>query len=368
MTGTAVVETHALTRDFGAGEDVLRALDGVDLRVDKGEVVGLLGHNGAGKTTAVRLLNGVLAPTSGSAKVLGLDPAKDGPALRARTGVLTETPALDDRLAANDTLILFGQMYGLERNAATARAGELLKRFGLADRAGDKVGGYSKGMRQRLALARTLLHDPELLFLDEPTAGLDPVAAREVHERIAYLATAEGRSVVLCTHDLQEAQRLCDRVVLLQRGRVVAQGRPAELARGVASRRPARIVVEPSQWEPALALAGPGALAGSDAGEIVVTQASRDDLADLVKSLVTNDVRVFAVVPAETTLEDVYFALMGEGTAGATAGATVGAAGTAYEGVEAVSASGGGTPDASRAPRASDGEGEAGTRRGPERP
>ncbi|MFO7547011.1 MAG: ABC transporter ATP-binding protein [Trueperaceae bacterium] len=316
MAGTAVVATHALTRDFGVGEDALRALDAVDLRVEKGEVVGLLGHNGAGKTTAVRLLNGVLTPSSGSATVLGLDPAKDGPALRARTGVLTETPALDDRLSANDTLILFGQMYGLERSLATARAAELLERFGLEDRARDKVGSYSKGMRQRLALARTLLHDPELLFLDEPTAGLDPVAAREVHERITRLATAEGRSVVLCTHDLQEAQRLCDRVVLLQRGRVVAQGSPAELARGVASRRSARIDVEPSQLGTALALVGPGARAGSEAGEIVLAHASRDALADLVRSLVTNDVRVFAVVPTETTLEDVYFALMEAGTPG----------------------------------------------------
>jgi len=327
MTSAVVVETLALTRDFGVGAGALRALDGVDLRVDRGEVVGLLGHNGAGKTTAVRLLNGVLRPTSGSATVLGLDPVKDGPALRARTGVLTETPALDDRLAANDTLILFGQMYGLERNAATVRAADLLERFGLADRAGDKVGGYSKGMRQRLALARTLLHDPELLFLDEPTAGLDPVAAREVHERITHLATAEGRSVVLCTHDLPEAQRLCDRVVLLQRGRVVAQGRPADLARGVASRRPARIDVEPSQREAALALAGPEARAGSEAGEIVVPHASRDALADLVRSLVTNGVRVFAAVPAETTLEDVYFALMGE--AAASGVGTAGGGGTA---------------------------------------
>lgn len=317
VSTTTIVETRALTRVFGEAGTELRALDAVDLRVAQGEVVGLLGHNGAGKTTAVRLLNGVLAPSAGSAKVFGLDPAVDGPAVRARTGVLTETPALDDRLSASATLALFGQMYGLAQDVAIARAAELLERFGLEARASDKVGTFSKGMRQRLALARTLLHDPELLFLDEPTAGLDPVAAREVQDRIGRLARTEGRTVLLCTHDLREAQRLCDRVVLLQRGSVVAQGSPADLARDVAPERPARIEVPPPDRETALRLAGPTAEPGTEAGEVVLPHASQGAIADLVRRLVTSGVPVFAVVPAETTQEDVYFALMGAGGKGA---------------------------------------------------
>lgn len=312
MTREAAVETRALTRDFGRVDEAVRAVDALDLQVGAGEVVGLLGHNGAGKTTTVRLLNGILAPTSGSARVLGLDPAVDGAAVRARTGVLTETPALDDRLDARTTLSFHGRMFGLTRTEADARADALLETFGLAERADDRVGSYSKGMRQRLALARTLLHDPQLLFLNEPTAGLDPVATREVHEHVAQLARRQGRSVVLCTHNLWEAQRLCDRVVLLRRGRVVAQGTPAELARGVEPRRTARLEVGAKQRAAALTLAGPNARAGDGSGEVVLTHAAPQALAALVARLVRAEIEVFAVVPAETTLEDVYFAWMGE--------------------------------------------------------
>src|SRR5688500_3620141 len=167
-----VIQTSSLSRRFGEKN----AVDQLTLEVRAGEIFGFLGHNGAGKTTTVRLLNGVLEPSSGGARVLGLDPQTDGPALRAQTGVLTETPSLDERLTARENLAIYAELYNGPRPDVSARVQSLLEEFEWADRADDKVGGYSKGMKQRLALARALLHKPAVLFLDEPTAALDPVA------------------------------------------------------------------------------------------------------------------------------------------------------------------------------------------------
>ncbi len=167
---TSVISINQLTRRFK--ETV--AVDSLSLEVHAGEIFGFLGHNGAGKTTTVRLLNGVIEPTSGSMRVLGLDPQVNGPALRARTGVLTETPSLDERLTAWDNLGIYADLYSVPKAAVKGRVHELLAEFELADRAQEKVSGYSKGMKQRLALARALLHKPELIFLDEATSGLDP--------------------------------------------------------------------------------------------------------------------------------------------------------------------------------------------------
>jgi ABC-2 type transport system ATP-binding protein len=162
---TSVISINQLTRQFK--ETV--AVDGLSLEVHAGEIFGFLGHNGAGKTTTVRLLNGVIEATSGSMRVLGLDPQVDGPKLRARTGVLTETPSMDERLTAWDNLSIYADLYGVPRAEVRTRINDLLTEFDLADRAQEKVGGYSKGMKQRLALARSLLHKPELIFLDEAT-------------------------------------------------------------------------------------------------------------------------------------------------------------------------------------------------------
>jgi len=183
-----VIQISAISRRFGEKN----AVDHLTLDVQAGEIFGFLGHNGAGKTTTVRLLNGVLEPISGNARVLGLDPQTEGPALRARTGVLTETPSLDERLTARDNLSFYADLYNVPRADVPGRVNSLLTEFELADRAGEKVGGYSKGMKQRLALARALLHKPEVLFLDEPTAALDPVAARHVHALVENLARRES--------------------------------------------------------------------------------------------------------------------------------------------------------------------------------
>jgi ABC-2 type transport system ATP-binding protein len=274
-------------------------------------VFGFLGHNGAGKTTTVRMLNGVLAASGGRARVLGLDPAVDGPALRARTGVLTETPSLDERLTGRDNLAIYADMYSVPRDQVNGRVQALLESLDLAERAEEKVSNYSRGMKQRLALARALVHSPQILFLDEPTAALDPVAARHVHQMVAALSGDEGRTVFLCTHNLTEAQKLCDRVVVLAHGRVLALGRPADLARRLGRHR-LEIEAEPlAMAQQVLAAAGLGEVVLSD-GKLSFTGTGREEVPALVAALVAAGVRVYQVTPEEPSLEDVYFSLQGE--------------------------------------------------------
>ncbi len=302
-----VILTERLTRRFGE----IVAVDELSLEVRRGEVFGFLGHNGAGKTTTVRLLNGVLTPSAGRARVLGLDPLADGPALRRQTGVLTETPSLDERLSARVNLSLYADLYGVPKAAVKQRVTELLAAFDLTERADDKVGEFSKGMKQRLALARTMLHEPSLIFLDEPTAALDPLAARQVHEMILRTAQ-EGRTVFINTHNLVEAQRLCDRVGVMEHGRLVALGTPHELARRLVRNLSVEFEVAPASVPHAVqALAVmPGiARAGQRSGIVVVSGAERATIPDLIAALVAAGVRIYQVTAQEPTLEDVYFAL-----------------------------------------------------------
>jgi ABC-2 type transport system ATP-binding protein len=309
---TPVIQTSSLSRRFGE----THAVDQLSLEVQAGEIFGVLGHNGAGKTTTVRLLNGVIEPTSGGARVLGHDSQTEGPALRARTGVLTETPSLDERLSARDNLTIYADLYGYPRERVTERVDSLLAEFELADRAAEKVGGYSKGMKQRLALARALLHEPELLFLDEPTSGLDPLAARHVHTLVENLARREGRTVFLCTHNLVEAQRLCDRVAVIERGRLLALGTPAGLTRRYVKRLDVELEVDPAQAGAALqALRDtPQLVVGAPKQEkeiILVTLPGYDAIPELLSTLVHKDFRIYRLAPREANLEEVYFALHG---------------------------------------------------------
>jgi ABC-2 type transport system ATP-binding protein len=305
--GHAVIQTEQLTRAFGTHI----AVNDLSLEVNSGEIFGFLGHNGAGKTTTVRLLNGLLEPTSGKASILGLDPMTQGPQLRARTGVLTETPSLDDRLTAFENLAMFAAIYGLPKSVARARIADLLTIFGLEDRAKERVAGFSKGMKQRLALARALVHQPDLIFLDEPASGLDPVVTRHLHDLILHLSRNEGRTIFLCTHNLDEAQKLCQRVAVLQHGRLMALGTPSQLARDIVAEIRVKVEIDPDQVPLATRVFARFTSASPtvDASGVAVSGVLRDEIPEVVASLVAEGVRIYRVDHDEPTLEDVYFAL-----------------------------------------------------------
>jgi ABC-2 type transport system ATP-binding protein len=308
MNEQPIILLRDLTRRFG---DVM-AVDHLTLEVYSGEVFGFLGHNGAGKTTTVRLLNGVLASSAGTARVLGMSPIEEGPQLRQHTGVLTETPSLDERLTGHENLTIYADLYGVPPGDVAERVHTLLEMFELDERADEKVGGYSKGMKQRLALARALVHRPTLLFLDEPTSGLDPVATRRVHELITRLSQEEGSTVFMCTHNMAEAQKLCDRVAVLEHGRLVALGTPAELARQVGRSQRLEIEVDPQGMARAVEILkdAPGTSGLSQDGDVITLQgADREAVPDLVAGLAEAGVRVYRVSPQEPALEDIYFAL-----------------------------------------------------------
>jgi len=305
---TLAIEVYHLSRTFGA----FQAVDDLNFEVREGEVFGVLGPNGAGKTTTVRLLNGVLAPTSGSARVLGYDPVTQGSEVRSRTGVLTETPSLSERLSARDNLSLFGAMYGVPESELMSRVDRTLALMDLSERADDLAGTYSKGMKQRLAIARALVHEPALLFLDEPTSGLDPESSQAVTDLIATLAHQEGRTVFLATHNLAQAERLCDRVALFNHGRILAMGTREELARRLGSGH--RLEVELFAPFPDEALERVSQVPGvSDLKAEVRTLEARveqpERIADVVAVLSGSGARIRRVEPHEPTLSEIYFAL-----------------------------------------------------------
>lgn len=221
-----MIRTQDLSKRFG---DFL-AVDGVTLTVGAGEVLALLGPNGAGKTTTVRMLTSVLRPTAGGARVAGYDVVAQPEKVRASVGVLTEHHGIYNRMPAAEYLDFFGELYGLDRVQRRRRREALLEQFGLAEAAHRRVGEFSKGMRQKLALARALVHDPPVLLLDEPTSAMDPASARLVRDAIKALRSAE-RAIIICTHNLVEAEELADKIAIIRRGRIIVQGTPAELKR-----------------------------------------------------------------------------------------------------------------------------------------
>ena len=308
MTNQTVIETKGLSRHFGT----VTAVDQLDLTITRGEIFGFLGHNGAGKTTTIRLLNGVLAPSAGMARVLGMDPVVDGPQLRRHTGVLTETPSLDDRLTGRENLRIYADLFDVPIAKVASRVDELLGIFELTERASERVGGYSKGMRQRLALARALLHEPELIFLDEPTAGLDPVATRHVHQLITRLSREQGRTLFLCTHNLEEAQQLCDRVGVMEHGRLLASGTPAELIRQTYKLLSLDLEVAAADLPLALEQLGRYStlqLQTLNHEQIHVHGIARETIPELISVLSVAGVHIYRVNPREPSLADVYFAL-----------------------------------------------------------
>jgi len=303
----SVIRTENLGRDFKA----VTALDGLDLEVPPGIVFGFLGPNGAGKTTTIRLLLGLLEPTRGRAEVLGCDVASHGADVRALSGALLEQSGLYERLSAQDNLEYYGRIWHLSEADRRARSRELLTHFGLWDRRAEQAGLWSRGMKQKLAVARALLHRPRLVFLDEPTAGLDPVAAASLRDDLAGLAAREGTTVFLTTHNLDEAERLCRRVAIIRAGRLLAEGPVEELKRGPAA--PATDV-RGGGFSPAL-LGRVGALAGVDRfeavdGRLTIFWKEAADTPALLRALVEGGAAVDELTARKATFEDAFLKLV----------------------------------------------------------
>ena len=302
----SVISAHSVVRSFGD----TRAVDGLDLEIPTGSVTVLLGPNGAGKTTVVRLLTGALAPDAGEISVFGITPSgPDGAHVRRRCGVVPARPALYDRLNGYDNLRYAGELFEVDGEVLPERIEHAATRFGIVDALGKRVGGYSTGMRARLALARAVLHEPDLLLLDEPTAGLDPESARAVLGLIDEMAE-EGKAVVMCTHLLLEAEGLADKVVVLDHGATLVSGSPSELTERFWPG--ARVVLdaeEPSVLDRIASL--PYVRAYSRNGVATVDLVSHDAVPDLVDELVGAGARLTRVEPQTPSLEQLYFEIRG---------------------------------------------------------
>jgi lipooligosaccharide transport system ATP-binding protein len=227
----ALIRARGLVKRFGEST----AVDGIDVDVAPGEAFGFLGPNGAGKSSTMRMIGAVSPPTAGELRILGLDPTVDGPAIRARLGVVPQTDNLDLELTVAENLLVYGRYFGLPKATVRARAAELLDFVQLTDRAGDKVEPLSGGMKRRLTIARALVNEPDVVLLDEPTTGLDPQARHVLWDRL-YRLKQRGVTLVLTTHYMDEAEQLCDRLVVMDKGRIAAEGSPAELIRRYSTR------------------------------------------------------------------------------------------------------------------------------------
>lgn len=302
---TATVDLRNVSRKFG---DVA-ALTDLDLQAYSGAITVLLGPNGAGKTTAIRMITGALKPDSGSVRVFGLDPEEHGEEVRLRCGVVSAKPALYDRLSGWDNLRYAAELYGLGRKVDD-RILECAERFGIEGALDQQVGGYSTGMKTRLALSRSILHQPDLLLYDEPTSGLDPESAYAVLDLIRNM-TSDGRTVVMCTHLLAEAEGLADRIIVLEHGTSPLAGTHEELARRYWPEAMVRIALaDPEKGEVLKSAPGVLRVDGRELLEIGLDDPGR--VPELVELLVSTGARVKAVIPHQPTLEDVYFAVRQE--------------------------------------------------------
>ena len=307
-TNGMAIRTEALTRDFTR----VRAVDALTLEVPAGIVFGFLGPNGSGKTTTIRLLLGLLEPTAGRAEVLGFDVGTRAGSVRERVGALLEHTGLYERLSAIDNLEYYGRIARMSAADRTARIQELLTHFGLWERRTETVGSWSRGMKQKLAVARALLHRPSLLFLDEPTASLDPVASAALRDDLARLVAREGITVFLTTHNLAEAERLCTEVAVIRQGRMLAVGRPDELS----ARKGTRVEVKGRGFTEQLAtLVGDRpevTTAAMNDGRLIVVLRDGAEMAPLVSLLVGAGVSVEEVRKEQASLEEVFLTLMEE--------------------------------------------------------
>jgi ABC-2 type transport system ATP-binding protein len=303
------IHTQNLSRNF----DTVRAVDNLTVEVPSGIVFGFLGPNGAGKTTTIRLLLGLLEPSQGSANVLGFDVQAQAADIRQRSGALLEHNGLYERLSARDNLEFYGRVWHLPVEERKTRIKELLTHLGLWERRDELVGKWSTGMKQKLALARTLLHRPDLIFLDEPTAGLDPVAAAGVRDDLASLVEREGVTVFLTTHNLTEAEKLCHQVGVIRQGKLVAVG-PLDQLRAGAGGPHVEITGRGFTPEVINQLKSRPEVTAVDLhnNRLTIHLAEVIDSAPLVTQLVSSGAQVEEVSKGKASLEEVFLTLMDE--------------------------------------------------------
>jgi ABC-2 type transport system ATP-binding protein len=307
---TLQIQAEGLRKRYGAAY----ALDGFDLSVPAGSLHGLLGPNGAGKTTAVRVLSTLLRYDEGVARVAGFDVAGEPARVRSAIGVVGQQAAVDELLSGRQNLVLFGRLHHLGRREATRRADDLLDRFGLADTGKKPVSAYSGGMRRRLDLAASLLAVPRVLFLDEPTTGLDPRSRIEVWKAVRSLV-ADGTTVLLTTQYLEEADRLADRISLVEHGRVIAEGTPAELKGSLGATRIELVLTDPDVTGAASALLARVTGAEPVTEELRVSAPAPDEvsvLTDVVREVAAAGLAVADVALRRPTLDEVFLQLTGK--------------------------------------------------------
>jgi ABC-2 type transport system ATP-binding protein len=320
----AVIEAHDLHRTYRTSTGVLRrrwmnveAVRGVSFEIEQGELYGLLGPNGAGKTTTIKMLITLLIPTTGTASVLGFDVVKDAREVRKRIGyVFGGERGVYERLSGLDNLRYFAELYGVPPKEIRPRIDYLLDLVGLKGREKERAEGYSRGMKQRLHIARGLLHDPPVVFLDEPTIGLDPIGARELRATIASLADG-GKTILLTTHYMFEADALCDRIAVINKGQIVAEGTPGDLKRGVASGAVVEVEVfglPDGTPERVRGLSGVMSVSVEEReqAQVLIVQTQAD--VELTQSILgtLNGANVGRISRREPTLEDAYVALVSE--------------------------------------------------------
>jgi ABC-2 type transport system ATP-binding protein len=317
MSDDRSIHVSGLVREFKGG---VRAVDGIDLHVASGEIYGFLGPNGAGKSTTVKVLTTLLPPTSGSATVAGYDVVKDGSHVRRAIGVALQDVALDPMLTGREHMRLQGGLQGIPRAERTVRGDELLERVGLIDAADRKSSTYSGGMKRRLDLALALLHHPRILFLDEPTTGLDVQSRTAMWDEVARLAKEEGTTVFLTTQYLEEADVLADRVGIIDNGKLVAEGTPAALKAQV-SKPTVEIVPRDAgrcdDARTALARFGEPVTESTPGSVAVRLDSGAEQLADIVRALDAANVAVAHLAMHEPTLDDVFLAKTGRSLEGA---------------------------------------------------
>jgi len=301
----SLIQAQGLSKRFGT----FMAVDDVDFEVHRGEAFGFLGPNGAGKSSTMRMIGCTSPPTRGVLRVLGLDPAVDGPAIRARLGVVPQEDNLDTELTVLDNLVIYGRYFDLPRAVIRERAEELLEFTQLRDRRHDRVDPLSGGMKRRLTIARALINRPELLLLDEPTTGLDPQARHMVWDRL-YRLKREGVTLVLTTHYMDEAEQLCDRLVIMDRARIVAEGSPRDLISRWSTREVVelRFVTNEAQERALPRLEQVGERVEPLADRVLVYTADGDAAAARIHE---DGVHAMSVLVRRSTLEDVFLRLTG---------------------------------------------------------